>query len=235
MRYVKRLGLTTVGLLALSAVFVSSSSAATEVLPMPTATVPLTFTGAQVGEGRLETLAGSTVKCKTGTSMGSFTSVTLGTFNVAFNECKGPLGSTCTGTADAKGVILTSGTVHYALALLAETKAKVDALVFLQEQFHFICSAIGIEQLILVRGCVAAHATPIDSLVTETEDTFKLITGQKGDPDISSWIMPGGEELTCVLESSINGGAFEGSGLSGVDKNKEFKNCSAALTVLFHE
>jgi hypothetical protein len=235
MQRIKVVALALMAMLVVGALAVASASAATEVLPTPTTAAPLTFTDAQVGEGRLETLAGSIVKCLAGTSTGSFTSVTLGTFTVAFKECTGPLGSICTGTGDAKGVILTSGTVHYALGLLTESKTKVDALVFLQEQFHFICSAIGIEQLILVRGCIAAHTTPIDTLVTEIEETFKLITGQKGDPDISSWIMPGGEELTCVLESSINGGAFEGSGLAGVDKNKEYKKSGAAVTVLLHK
>jgi len=235
MQRIKVLSLALVAMLVLGAVAVASASAATEILPTPTVAAPLTFTDAQVGEHTFETLSGSTLKCKSGSSTGEFTTATLGTFTVSLNECKGPLGTTCTGTSDAAGVILTSGTVHYALALLSESKTKVDALVFLQEQFHFTCKLGVIEQLILMRGCFAAHATPIDSLVTETEDTFKLITGQKGDPDLSSWIMPGGEELTCVLESSINGGAFEGSGFAGTDKNKGFKKSGVAVTVLLHK
>ena len=235
MQRIKVLALALVATLILGAVAVASASAATEILPTPTTAAPLTFTDTQVGEGTLETLAGSALKCKAGTSTGSFTTATLGTFAVDFKECTGPLGSICTGASEATGVILTTGTVHYALALLTESKTKVDALVFLQEQFHFTCKVGTIEQLILMRGCYAAHAAPIDTLVTETEDKFKLITGQKGDPDIPSWIMPGGEELACVLESSINGSAFEGSGLTGVDKNKGFKQSGAAVTALLHK
>jgi hypothetical protein len=235
MQRIKVLALALVAMLVLGAVAVAYASAATEILPTPTVAAPLTFTDVQVGEHTFETLSGSTLKCKSGTGTGAFTTVTLGTFKVSLNECKGPLGTTCTGTGDAAGVILTSGEVHYALALLTESKTKVDALVFLQEQFHFTCKLGTIEQLILMRGCYAAHAAPIESLAAETEDNFKLITGQKGDPDISSWIMPGGEELTCVLESSINGGAFEGSGFSGVDKSKEFKKSGLAVTALLHK
>src|ERR1700727_146691 len=171
---------------------------------------------------------------KMGPSAGLFTSVTLGTFS-AHLECSGPLNTTCSGPADAAGFILIGGTVHYALGLLEESKTKVDAFVFLLEQFHFTCKVSTIEELILMRGCIAGHAQPIDTLVTETEDVLKLITGKKGDPDISTWIMPGGEELTCVLESSINGGAFESSGFALTDKSKEFKKGGVAVTALLHK
>jgi hypothetical protein len=235
MQRIKVFGLALATMLVLGAVAVASASAATEILPTPTAAAPLAFTDASVGAVELETLGGSVTKCTGATSTGSFTSVTLGTFSLTLNGCKGPLGTTCTGTSDAAGVILMSGEVHYALALLTETKTKVDALVFLQAQFHYTCKLSTIEQLILGRGCFAAHATPIDTLVTETEDLFKLIKGQKGDPDISSWIMPGGEELTCVLETSVNGGPFEGSGLLLTEKNKGFIKGGGVVTTLLHK
>ena len=66
MRYVKR-GLTLVALLVLGAVAVAPASAATEILPTPTSTAPLTFTDAQVGAGDMETLDGSVFPCKNGT------------------------------------------------------------------------------------------------------------------------------------------------------------------------
>jgi len=235
MQRIKVSGLALATMLVLGAVAVASASAATEILATPTAAAPLTFTDASVGAVELETLGGTVTKCKEATSTGSFTSATLGTFSLTLIGCTGPLGTTCTGTSDAAGVILDSGVVHYALALLVESKTKVDALVFLQEQFHYTCKLSTIEQLILGRGCFAAHATPIDTLVTETEDLFKLIKGQKGDPDISSWIMPGGEELTCGLETSVNGGAFEGSGLLLHEQNKAFKKSGVAVTALLHK
>jgi hypothetical protein len=228
------LGLALMAMLVLSATAVATASAEqTKILPEPTTAAPLTFVDSQSAAGELLTLAKSKVECKKGTSSGEFTTSNLGKYKVTFTECKGPLGTTCTGTGDAAGEILQAGTVHYVLAKLGTT--LVGALVFLVTQFHFVCKVSTIEQLVLVRGCIAALAKETEKLVTETEDLFLFTAAGSGDPDIKTFLPEGTEkEVSCVLESSINGGAFESSALSATDKNKEFKKGGVAVTVLLH-
>lgn len=236
MRCLKMLGavLTAIFLLLGAVAAATASAEVTLILPEPTKNEPLTFSSTS-GEGRLLTLAGKQVKCKKDTGSGEFTTGNLGTYKVLFEGCTGEFGTTCTGVGDEPGTILQEGTVHYVLALLGLTETKlVAALAGLVKEFHFTCSVIGLEILVLVRGCIAALAEPTEKLTKTTKDVFLFDTSEtSGDPDIEQILMENAtKEIECKLESSISGGAFESSALKGSATNEKLKKGGKEIEVL---
>jgi hypothetical protein len=145
------MGFALVVMLALSGLAVSFALAAepTKILPEPTAAAPLTATAVQSAEGHLLTVGGLEVKCKKGSGSELWMSANLGTGNVLFTECKGPLKTVCTGEGDPEGLIAAKGEVHFWLALnmvgpQKEPKSElVGALVFLLEEkgVKFTCKS----------------------------------------------------------------------------------------------
>jgi hypothetical protein len=235
MKRVRLLGVALMAVFMFSAVAATVSSAAepTKVLPEPTVANPLTSTD-KSGLGTLRTIGGKTVICEKDTSTASFTSPNLGTFHVHFEGCSTPvLGAKvpCTGTEDSKGSILLLGTVHYWLALLSEK--LVGALVFLYEQFHFTCEALGVKQLVLVRGCAAALAEPLEKLTKITKDVFAEEKKESGKPDIR-FVLPeeSSKELECITETNVNETKFEESAAAGTAENEKFEQGKAAVEVL---
>jgi len=230
----KLLGVTLLAVIALTVMAAASALAAepTKMLPEPTEAKPLTGTD-KSGEGVLVTTGGNEVKCKKDVSSFSATTPNKGTFHVTFESCKAKvpiIGSApCTGVGDEKEKILLLGTVEYWLALLSSK--LVAALVFLIEEFHFTCEALGQKQLILVKGCAAALAEPTEKLTKTTKDVFK--EESKGVSDIRE-VLPveAKEEIKCVTLTSVNGGAFEESGQTGTDENEKFEQGSKAVEVL---
>lgn len=231
MRNIKLLGTAVVMALVLSAIAVATASAAepTKILPEPTKAAPLTFTGT-AGAGKLLTLGKKEVKCTKSTGSGEFTTPNLGTAKILFEGCTGEFGTTCTGVGDKSGTIAQEGPVHYILGLLSGKLVAV--LAGLPKEFHFTCEVIGIKILVLVRGCIASLAEPTEKPTKTTKDVFAFTEANSGDPDISLILMEEAkEEIKCVLESSINGGAFESSGLEGTATNEGFKKGGKAVEI----
>jgi len=239
MKRLERFGVALVAVFTLGVFAATSASAAepTKILPEPTVANPLTSVD-KSGAGTLLTIGGSEVKCTKDTSTASFTTPNLGTFHVLFDGCKAkvPIIGTapCTGAVgDVKEQILLLGTVHYVLALLTEgTKTKlVAALAFLFEEFHFTCEALGQKQLILVKGCAAALAEPVEKLTKITKDVFKEI--KSGDSNILEILMEEAtKEIRCDTLTSVNGGAFELSAQTGAAENEKFEQGKKAVEVL---
>jgi hypothetical protein len=230
MRNVKLFAVAIMAIFALSVVAVATAAAEerTKVLPEPTLASPLTSTG-KGGEGKLVTVGGKEVKCKKAVGTGEFTSLNLGPFHTTFEECTGPLDSTCMGEGDAAGKVLLLGTAHYWLALL--TGRLVAALVFLFNELHFTCEALGVKLLVLVKGCAAALAEPTEVLTKVTKDVF---TEEKtGVSDIRS-VLPqeSTKELSCHTETNVNGAGFEESGETGTAENEKFEKGGSAVSVL---
>jgi hypothetical protein len=234
MTRIKLIGLSLIAVIALLALTAASASAAEEKTKMlPESGV--TFT-AKSGVGKLTILnLSNVVECKKDKGKGTIESANLGKFETDLEECKAGTG-TCTGTGEASGVILTKGTFHFWLALetlngVANT--LVGALVFLPEEAHYTCVVAGLNQLFLVKGCMAALATPLNTLASITKDTFALAGGGAGD-QLITLVLPqeAAGEIECVLLTSINGGAFTMSALEDVAENENFKKGETAVTVL---
>jgi hypothetical protein len=232
MRHIKLLGTALMMFFALSALATATASAEepTKILPEPTVAAPLTFTSTSTA-GLLLTLGGKKVECTKDTGSGEFTTPNLGKYKVLFEGCKGEFGTTCTGVGDKSGTILQEGALHYVLALLSGI--LVAALVGLPKEFHFTCEVIGLKILVLVLGCIAALAEPLETLAKTTKDIFEFSAVNSGDPDIQKILMEEAkEEIACVLSSSINGGEFESSALKGTATNEGFKKGGKAVEVL---
>jgi uncharacterized protein YacL (UPF0231 family) len=220
----------------------ASASEPTKILPEPTAAAPLTTASTQSAEGHLLTVGGLEVKCKKSSGSESWTSANLGTKSVLFTECKGPLLTTCTGEGDAEGLIAAKGEVHFWLALLMTgtrekpTAELVGALVFLLESagVQFICvnKAKTIEDKIVVHGCAAWQVSPasLNKLITEAKE--ELAEWSSGETKILS-VLP--QETTkginCLPTTTVNGGAEELSGLSGVFTTETFKKGGSSITI----
>jgi hypothetical protein len=180
----------------------------TKLLPIPTATSPVSTT-AKGGESTLVALGGQTVVCKKSKGGAAFTTPNLGTGSVLFEECTSTLSTTCTGTGDATGTLQESGSVHYLLALemiTSLTTTLVVAFAFLVKQFHFVCKSGIISLLALVRGCVAAKADGVGTAGTLAK-IMTLLFAQftTGETKILSILMEGNtKETKCLLESTIS-------------------------------
>jgi hypothetical protein len=231
MKRIKLLGVSLIAVVAVLALTASSAMAEEKTKMLPESGVSFTSTS---GPGTLETKGGSKVTCTKDKDTGTIDSANLGKFTVDFEGCK--LGTEeCTGVNEAKEVILMKGVYHFWLALelkTGETKESlVGALVFLIEEFHFTCKVGGIfNALVLVLGCVAALAEPLNTLAEITKDVFKQSKGVQ----LIILVLPqeAKEEIKCILLSSVNGGAFEQSGAEGTDENKAFKVGEKPVTVL---
>jgi hypothetical protein len=235
MSRIRLLGLCLVAVFALSAVAVSVAAAEEKTKMLPESGVA--FTGKQVGEGELTVVSGGfAVKCKTATGSGTIESANLGKFKTTFKEC-GVAGGTknCTTVGQAEGVITSEGVYHFWLAKekLSTGEALVGALVELPTETHFTCVVIGFNQLVIVKGCVAALATPLNTLASVTKDTFALLENKVGKQLITK-VLPQEKttEESCILLSSKNGGAFEESALKTIGENENFKVGTTAVTVL---
>jgi hypothetical protein len=215
----------------------------TKLLPEPTVALPVTAVGSS-GEGTLEQVNGATVKCKTDKGESRFTTPNEGTETVLFEGCTGPLTTTCTGVGDTTGTVAQSGPVLYLLALemiTATTTTLVPAFAFKPAQFHFTCTKTGIEELVLVRSCVAARALGIPALPTAAT-LLSVVTIQfqqfsTGQTKILSILLPSAtSETKCLLESSISASStaeeFTLAALTGVASFSTWKQNAAGITVL---
>jgi hypothetical protein len=243
-RIVTLFGAAVMAVFAFSAMAVSAASAAelTKILPEPTAAAPLTTVGSQPAEGHLLTVGGLEVKCKKGSGSESFTSANLGTGEVLFTECKGPLATVCTGTGDPEGLISAKGEVHFWLALLMTgtvekpTSELVGALVFLLEaagvKFECVNKAKTVKDEIVVHGCTASQVKPtsLNKLISTAEEEFA--EWSSGETKILSVLkQEETSEIACLPTTSTNGGAAELSAITGLFNVTTFKKSGAAITI----
>ena len=235
MNRIKTFGLALMVILVMSVIASATASAVepTKMLPEPTEKSPVSFTGkGEKGKEKstLETVAGEKVVCTSSTAKGEATSPNLGTFDALFLGCKAKGIAACKGLKDTvKESVLAVGPFHYWLALL--NKELIAVIAILLEEDHFECAFI-IEELILVKGCVAAQLTPTDKL-TKTA-TLKFVQ-TKGVQNITK-ILPENstKEIECKLESKKGvEGKFEQSAQEGNAEIEGFKQNGVAIEALF--
>lgn len=230
MTRIKLLGVSLVAVIALAGFAAAFANAAEEKTKMlPEAGVSFTSTSKA---GTLETVGKAKVTCTSDTDTGTIESANLGTFHVDFKGCK--LGSNaCNSVGDEKEVILFLGKFHFWLALETlngTANTLVGALVFLVETFHFTCTVLGVNALQVVEGCVAALATPLNTLTLTTKDIFKQTSGVQ----LIIKVLPqeATSEISCELKTSIDEGAKEQSAIETEDESSAFTKEGKAITVL---
>jgi hypothetical protein len=224
------------------AVSVASAQELTKILPEPTAGAPLTTTVSQPAEGHWLTVGGLEVKCKKSSGSESFTSANLGTWEVLFTECAGPLSTVCTGTGDPEGLVSAKGEVHFWLALLMTgtvekpTSELVGALVFLLEtagvQLTCVNKTKTVKDEIVVHGCIASQvkAASLNKLISTAEEEFA--EWSSGETKILSVLkQEATSEIACLPTTSTNGGAAELTAITGLFNASTFKKGGAAITI----
>jgi hypothetical protein len=241
-RIVMLFGVAVMGVFTFSAITVAAASASepTKILPEPTTAAPLTATAIQEAEGHLLTVGGLEVKCKKGSGSETWTSANLGTGNVLYTECKGPLKTVCTGEGDPEGLVSAKGEVHFWLALNMvgsekEPKSElVGALVFLLESagIKLTCKSSTLEDKIVVKGCVAALVLPmsLNALISKAHEEFT--EWLSGETSILS-VLPQEttKEIPCLPTISVNGGAAELTAYSGLWFVEKYEKGGSAITI----
>jgi hypothetical protein len=234
MTRIKLFGVVMIAAFAIFALVTSVAAAEEKTKMLPESGV--TFTAKQVGEGKLVMKSGEEVKCKEGKGSGTIESANLGKYETLFEKCTSTGGSICTGEGDATGTILNKGTYHFWLALEELNKVAntlVGALVNLPEETKFGCTLLGVTvKVTVLKGCVAALATKLNTLVSTTTDTFAQVSA---GVELITKVLPQEKttEIECILLSQKGTGAFEQSSLVGVAENKAFENSKKELiTVL---
>jgi len=238
------MGFALVVVLAFTGLAASSALAEekTKILPEPTVEKPLTVTATQTAEGHFLTLGGLEVKCKKASGTESWTSANLGTGNILFTECKGPLSTVCTGEGDPEGLVAAKGEVHFWLALnmfgpQKEPKSElVGALVFLLEEkgakFTCVNKAKTIEDKIVVKGCLAAQVLPtsLNKLISQAHEVFE--EWLSGETSILSVLkQEATSEIPCLPTSSTNGGAAELAALAALFFFEKYEKGGSTITI----
>lgn len=210
---------------------IAASATAEELglLPEGTAAEPLVANGT-VGAAVYETLAGSSISCTSAEILTSWTSHTTGLFHLHLKGCKSAGGS-CSTAGDASGVILALGTIRLVYDKITEGLGA--GVLFAFEEVHATCGEL-IKVLVLLRGSLLCLVLPINTLVKEGEYVCKQAKGDQAER--SYWTAETGKEAKATLETSVNGGAFELSGVeSKENKLKTFeKGGKKVETILVH-
>jgi hypothetical protein len=234
MSRIKLLGVSLVAVFALFALTAASAMAVEEKTKMLPET-GVTFTGKQTAEVGKLVQSGSekVVECKKGKGTGTIESANLGKYTTTFEECSSS-GAPCTGLGDAAKTIKNEGTYHFWLALETlngTANTLVGALVFLPIEKHFTCELLGIKVLILVKGCVAALATSLNTLVATTKDIFRQ---RAIGVELITEVLPEGttKEIECKLLSEENSTGFKQSSIVGEAENEKFKKGETVPTIL---
>jgi hypothetical protein len=209
----------------------SASAPAEELglLPEGTAAEPLVVNGT-AGKGKFETLGGSSIACASTEVLTSWTSHTSGLFHLHLKGCKSAAGS-CSTAGDAKEVILALGTIKLVYDKITEGLGA--GVLFSYEEVHATCGEL-IKVLLVLRGRLLCLATPINTLVKESEYICRQTKGDAAER--SYWTSETGKEVKASFETSVNGGAFELSGVeSAENKLKVFeKGGKKVETILVH-
>jgi hypothetical protein len=186
---------------------VTTAAEVTKILPEPTAKEPLLGVGVFASiPGRIVLTSGKTLECSKAKSEGEFTTSNLGTGHTTLEGCTAEAGlARCTGEGDGGGTLLDSGTIHYVLALemiSSTTTTLVAAAVTLLHPFHLTCEALGIKELVVARGCLAARDESKEILTNH----ISLIARQwtTGETKILEILPPEARsETDCLFEVAI--------------------------------
>jgi hypothetical protein len=236
MRRPRLLGITLMAILSLTAIAATTQAYAENplILPEPTATKPLTFTGT-ANLGTLETTKGALSVCTSETSSGSFTTGRTGTITIDYTGCHSVISGvgeiSCHSLGDKTTTILTGGTISIIDQDIGG-KLMPGVLVTLASLLHIEC-ALGI--LILMLGAVIGLITKINGAAisepaegTTKEDKAKELTlaftQTKGEQGSKTCALPKAtcEGKTFLLETKV-------------EEAEELEGLAATSTVKFGE
>jgi hypothetical protein len=196
MRYLRLVGIAILAITAISAIAASSASA-----------MKITYSGAgkftvTSGEGKLETVGGTPVICKSdlGTGQLGKSPATTAELTVSFQGCE-ILGKKCTSSGGAAGLIDTTKL----LATFGDIEAKKigGALLKPASGTAFLVAVKCGETSLAVTGSVIGQfTTALDTQTSLVTLAFALKAAEKGKQAVTKFT---GEEKTNVLESTIEG------------------------------
>jgi len=217
MRYLKLFGAALGLACALGAVVLASASALPTLLP-----VTITeYTGKSTGGSTvLEKANGNKVTCTSATGEGTVeANGHLGNFHIHFSKCTAESGlATCTGLGENSGIILSLGSWHYVYDTLGATLGAAGvAILYLVGETHFVCSALGIEKLIIVPlgGMVLCLVTKPTTLSKSHEFACKK-GATAGTPEETKYYNEGGTLVSIHrLEAIESEGTAEESNQQG--------------------
>jgi hypothetical protein len=109
--------------------------------------------------------------------------------------------------------------------------ALVGAFVTLQAEFHFTCEALGVKQLVLVRGCVAGTDKSKQALSKSVEVVYAQFA--TGEQKVLAILPPEAtKEVECLSDTSVNGGGFELSAIEATGTISEWTKAGKEVEVL---
>jgi hypothetical protein len=204
MRRTRMVALCLTTMFAASGIAAASASA----LPEFTSPFPKPFRSTSK-KSVLETVGKTKVTCKGDTNTGEIINPTTLTVTITFTGCESKK-FTCTSPGAAVGDIVTKllvGRLGYIHAPKKEVGLDLSADGGTITQFQ--CGNL----VVVVRGSVIGRITPVNKVVS-APGVLTLRFAQKGGKQAITKFEGGPPD---VLESSINGGPFEESGLSSTD------------------
>lgn len=197
-----RLKLAGIAVIASLAIGAISTTAALAV-ELPEFKAKTAFTG-ESASSTFETAKGTAVTCAKSTIEGTGTTTKSGTFHLAEKECLST-GVACTGTGDASGVMLFTGEWH-----LVPYRGNT-LILFSFEEAKASCSIVTLK----VKGSLLAAIGPTVSKTKKYELTLAESGGKQGE--FWEYENDAGEKLAAGLLASVNGGAFEGTGMKSTE------------------
>lgn len=205
-----RIRRATVCLVAMVAVAAAGAPSALAAIPAFTGPFPKPFTSTSKAS-TLETVGKSKVTCTADTDAGQITGETTGTVTIKFTGCM-TKGFACTSPGASSGGEIVTHVLTSTLGYINRVTKEVGidyanpagALIA-----EFQCGNI----LGSVRGSVIGKITPINKVV-KPAGHFTVKFGQKGGKQKVTKLA--GRPID-ILETSLNGGPFEPSGLASTD------------------
>jgi|SRR5271154_257902 len=228
MKHLRLIGVALVAVLAMSAVVVASASAAepefgrckkeagkfkdakcdeetgTEFNWVPLKAGEKVKYDSSSGAGTLETHNLEKITCTSDTNEGELTGPKSGTVVVTFLGCESS-GFKCKSSGQAAGTIVTN-TLETELGYINAAKHEVGLSLKPKGELFVEFECVGGIIKVKTRGSVIGRMTPI----LEMSETSLLVFTKTGDP-CSQEITAFEKLATDTLESSKNGGAFEGA------------------------
>ncbi|MBA3865970.1 MAG: hypothetical protein H0X42_06440 [Solirubrobacterales bacterium] len=205
--------------LVFSAVVVASASAAKPEFVLKSGTFPVGFTSTS-GEGTLETVGGTQVKCTADTNTGKILNAKDDEVTVTFTGCKA-FGFTCTTAGQSSGTIKTKLLKSKLVYNVGKTKV-LDLLYPATEAFppkpgsaggvvaEFTCGGF---INVVVRGAVLGQFPTTNVFLHSTSLVLKQT---KGVQEFTQYVTEGGETKEAYLESN-SGSGFEKAGETTTD------------------
>jgi hypothetical protein len=222
------LTLTATFALAFALVFITAATASAEtlpnILPLGTATEPLTYNSSSKGAGFESAALGEITATS---SLGEATSTgnegDAGTFHETYFGFNSPPFGKCTGTGDGLGIVLILGT--YQLKDADLTGKLIVAVLFLLNQVQFLCGTLSFTST----GCVAGNLTPLNTL---TQSLTIEVNRVGNDNEITSYLSSTGLPEFCLLLAKIGANATELFAMSQLIDLFSFTKGGKAVEVL---